>query len=218
MRLFEEVTARSPGFAKGWSGLAEAYGVGIRTGGNAPASLLAAAKAAARRAVELEPDLTEGWTVLTSILFFVSGTLMGLSGMPPGDRIGATERHSPQRYIDLLRVQGRVEEAKFELDRRFPQWKPTSAALALQPASTAFRVRKAVMLYQAGAHAEGLAEARSAADLTNQAPVYPMALWVQGLCLNNRETMLTQRRSSEERLTTPHTIRGMNPHWDICLR
>ena len=42
------------------------------------------------------------------------------------------------------------------------------------------------MLYQAGAHAEGLAEARSAADLTNQAPVYPMALWVQGLCLQQR--------------------------------
>ena len=73
------------------------------------------------------------------------------------------------------------------------------------------------MLYQAGAHAEGLAEARSAADLTNQAPVYPMALWVQGLCLQQQETMLTQKRSSEERSPTSRTIRGMNPHWDICL-
>ena len=146
VRLFEEVTARSPGFAKGWSGLAEASEWGDQLGGNAPASLLAAAKAAARRAVELEPDLTEGWTVLTSILFFVSGTLLGLKRHADG-RFESDPRNvtARQRYIDLLRVQGRVEEAKFELDRAIRQ-----------PASAAFRVRKAVMLCTRWSACQGL--------------------------------------------------------------
>ena len=177
VRLFEEVTERRPRFAKGWAGLAEAAEWEYEMRGNQPREKLVQAKAAARRAIELEPDLVEGWTVLTSILFFREWDIPGAeAACRRAIELDPRNTAARQRYVDVLRVQGRMREAQFEIDR----------AIQLQPTAASFRVRRAIMLYQAGKHEEALREARTAANLTNQMPAYPMSLWVQGLSLQQK--------------------------------
>jgi serine/threonine-protein kinase len=177
VRLFTEVTARAPLFARGWAGLAEASEWEYELRGNRPPERLVQAKKAAQRAVEIEPALVEGWTVLTSILFFREWDFRG-AGAAARRAIELDPRNTSarQRYIDILRVQGRSEEARFE----------TEQAIKLQPAAAALRVRRAAMLYERGALDAALAEARAASELTNLLPAYPQSLWLQGLCFEQK--------------------------------
>jgi TolB-like protein/tetratricopeptide (TPR) repeat protein len=177
VRLFRQVTARSPDFAKGWAGLAEAAEWEYELRGNRPPERLAEAKSAAQRAVKLAPDLVEGWTILTSILFYRQWDLRGAeAACRRAIELDPRNTSARQRYVDILRVQGRREEARFELEQ----------AIRLQPAAAPLRVRRAAMLYEQGEYDQALAEATAAADLTNQMPAYPMTLWIQGLCLEQK--------------------------------
>ena len=177
VRLFEEVTVRRPRFARGWAGLAEAAEWEYEMRGNQPRERLMQAKAAAQRAIDLEPDLVEAWTVLTSILFYREWDMSGAeAACRRAIELDPRNTAARQRYVDVLRVQGRIAEARFEIDR----------AIELQPTAASFRVRRAVMLYQAGHFEQALNEAQAAAALTNQMPAYPMSLWVQGLSLQGQ--------------------------------
>jgi tetratricopeptide (TPR) repeat protein len=177
VQLFRQVTTRDPGFAPGWMGLAEAAEWEYELRGNKPPELLAAAKHAVRRAIELDPNLKDAWTLLTSILLYrdwdfdeAAKTSRRALDIDPRNTIAR------QRYIDALRVKGRRMDARVELDR----------ATKLQPAAAAFRVRKASMLYEDGNCDEATPLAMAAADLTDQMPVYAATSWVQGLCFEQR--------------------------------
>jgi TolB-like protein/Flp pilus assembly protein TadD len=177
VRLFGEVTAGSPRFARGWTGLAEAAEWEYELRGNQPAERLATAKAAVSRAIELEPDLTEAWTLLTSILLYREWNFTEAeNACRRAIELDPRNTLARQRYIDLLRVQARTTEARFEVE----------SAIRLQPAAAAFRVRKAMLLYEAGNCDEAIPVAAAAADLTNQANMYPLTLLVQGLCFEQR--------------------------------
>jgi tetratricopeptide (TPR) repeat protein len=174
VRLFREVTARSPRFGKGWAGLAEAAEWEYELRGNEPRERLLEAKAAAQRAVQTAPDLIDGWRVLTSILLYREWDFRGAeSACRRAIELDPRDVISRQRYIDILRVQGRTGEARSELGQ----------AISLQPAAAQHRVRRALMSYEQSKCEDSLADARAASELTNQIPFYPMSLWVQGLCL-----------------------------------
>ncbi|MFN0104826.1 MAG: tetratricopeptide repeat protein [Bryobacteraceae bacterium] len=177
VRLFEEVTVRSPDFARGWAGLAEAAEWEYELRGNQPAERIATAKAAAHRAIEVKPGLTEAWTILTSILLYREWNFPeAAKASRRAIELDPRNVIARQRYIEVLRAQGRMAEARFELDR----------AIELQPAAAAFRVSKATLLYESGNCDEATRVATAAAELTNQMPLYPMTLWVQGLCFEQR--------------------------------
>jgi TolB-like protein/Flp pilus assembly protein TadD len=177
VRLFREVTARSPEFGKGWAGFAEAAEWEYELRGNQPRERLAEAKAAALRAVEVEPELVEGWTILTSILLFREWDFKAAEvACRRSIELDPRNVSARQRYTDILRAQGRHEDARFEIEQ----------AIKAMPAAAALRVRRALVLYQAHEYDQALAEARAAAELTNQIPVYPMALWVEGLALEQQ--------------------------------
>jgi tetratricopeptide (TPR) repeat protein len=179
VQLFRAVTKRSPGFAKGWTGLAEAAEWEYELRGNKPPERLAEAKAAGLRAVQLDKADAEAWTVLTSITFFREWDLKGAERA--GRRALELEPRNVkarQRYIDVLRAQGRRDEARAELER----------AIAIQPAAAALRVRRASMLFEDAHYEQALAESRAAASLTNVPPIYPAALRLQGLCLEQLGT------------------------------
>jgi serine/threonine-protein kinase len=172
-RLFEEVTQRAPRFAKGWVGFAEAAEWEYELRGNQPAERLATAKSAVQRAIDLQPDLAEAWTLLTSILFFREWNI------PHAERasrraieLDPRNTRVRERYVDLLRIQGRTAEALAEIDR----------SIQIQPSAAGLRVRRAHILYAAGRCDEAMRDAQEAASFTNQMPVYPMTFWVQGLC------------------------------------
>jgi tetratricopeptide (TPR) repeat protein len=173
VQLFRAVTKRSPGFAKGWTGLAEAAEWEYELRGNQPPERLAEANAAGLRAVQLDGDDAEAWTVLTSISFFRAWDLKGAErASRRAVELQPRNVKARQRYVDVLRAQGRRDEARAELER----------AIAVQPATAALRVRRATMLLENGQYERALAESRAAASLTNVPPVYPAALRLQGLC------------------------------------
>jgi tetratricopeptide (TPR) repeat protein len=174
VQLFRAVTIRSPSFAKGWTGLAEAAEWEYELRGNKPPERLAEAKAAALRAVQLDAADAEAWTVLTSISFFREWDLKGAEGASRrAVQLQPRNVKARQRYVDILRAQGRRDEARAELER----------AITVQPTAAALRVRRATMLFEDGQYEQALAEARAAASLTNVMPVYPAALRLQGACL-----------------------------------
>jgi Tfp pilus assembly protein PilF len=174
VQLFRAVTKRSPGFAKGWAGLAEAAEWEYELRGNKPPERLAEAKAAGLRAVQLDEADAAAWTVLTSITFFREWDLQGAErAARRAVELEPRNVKARQRYIDVLRAQARRDEARAELER----------AIAIQPAAAALRVRRATMLFEDGHYEQALAESRAAASLTNVPPVYPAALRLQGLCL-----------------------------------
>jgi tetratricopeptide (TPR) repeat protein len=174
VQLFRAVSKRSPGFAKGWTGLAEAAEWEYELRGNKPPERLAEAKAAALRAVRLDDGDAEAWTVLTSISFFREWDLKGAErASRHAVELQPRNVKARQRYVDILRAQGRRDEARAELER----------AIAIQPTAAALRVRRATMLFEDGQYERALAEARAAASLTNVMPVYPAALRLQAACL-----------------------------------
>jgi tetratricopeptide (TPR) repeat protein len=174
VQLFRAVTKRSPGFAKGWTGLAEAAEWEYELRGNKPMERLAEAKAAAMRAVQLDAGDAEAWTVLTSISFFREWDLKGAErASRRAVELQPRNIKARQRYVDILRAQGRRDEARAELER----------AISIQPTAAALRVRRATMLFEDEQYEPALAEARAAASLTNVMPVYPAAMRLQGACL-----------------------------------
>lgn len=174
VQLFRAVTKRSPGFARGWTGLAEAAEWEYELRGNKPPERLAEARAAGLRAVQLDANDAEAWTVLASISFFREWDLPGAErAARRALELQPRNVKARQRYIDVLRAQRRRDEARAELER----------AIAMQPAAAALRVRRAAMLFEDGQYEQALAEGRAAASLTNLPPVYPGALRLQGLCL-----------------------------------
>ena len=174
VQLFRAVTKRSPGFAEGWTGLAEAAEWEYELRGNKPPERLAEAKAAGLRAVQVDASDAEAWTVLTSISFFREWDLKGAErASRRAVELQPRNLKARQRYVDILRAQGRRDEARAELER----------VIAIQPAAAALRVRRATMLLEDGNYEQALAESRAAASLTNVPPVYPAALRLQGLCL-----------------------------------
>lgn len=185
VRLFREVTARCPQFGGGWAGLAEATEWQYELGGNTRADLLAGTEAAAHKAVEVAPELVDGWKVLTSILFYRKWDLQGAeAACRRALELDPRDVAIRQRYIDILRVLRRSERAQSAVDE----------AIRIQPAAAPFRIRRALLLYEAGIYDEALREAQAASELTNQIPAYPMTLWVQGLCLEQKGQLAEAER------------------------
>ena len=176
-QLFREVTTRSPQFARGWMGLAEVSEWEYELRGNKPPELLSTARLAVDRAIALDPNLKEAWTLLTSILLYRQWDFREAEkACRRALDLDPRNTTARKRLIDALRVQGRTAEARIEIER----------AITLQPAGAVFHVRKAMMLYEAGNCDEAIPIAVTASDLTNQIPVYPATLWVQALCLEQR--------------------------------
>jgi TolB-like protein len=69
VKLLKDVTRIDPGFAPAWSSLADARLLQARTGGDeAIVAVLPQARAEARRALALDPDLAEGHGVMANLL------------------------------------------------------------------------------------------------------------------------------------------------------
>ena len=120
VQLFRAVTRRTPSFAKGWTGLAEAAEWEYELRGNQPPERLAEAKAAALQAVQLDAADAEAWTVLTSISFFREweperrgASVKACGATPTPERQGPTAIY---RYSSRARAARRGEGRARTLD------------------------------------------------------------------------------------------------------
>jgi serine/threonine-protein kinase len=184
VRLFEQVTRSHPRFARGWVGLAEANEWLYEIDRNRPPERLIAAKAAALRAIDLDPNLPEAWTILTSVLFFREWDLPAAeSAARRAMELNPRDTLARQRYVDLLRIQGRLDEAAREIAR----------AASLQPSAPGLRNRKALVLLESGESEKALKEAQAAEALnpSKQQMAYTMSLWIQAVA-HQRQGRLDQ--------------------------
>ena len=150
---------------------------------------------------KLDAGDAEAWTVLTSISFFREWDLKGAErASRRAVELQPRNVKARQRYVDILRAQGRRDEARAELER----------AIAIQPTAAALRVRRATMLLEDGQYERALAESRAAASLTNLIPVYPAALRLQGSVWSNSGMQRKQRSCSGSYCSSSRMIRGRN--------
>jgi tetratricopeptide (TPR) repeat protein len=153
-------------------GLAEANEFAWELDNRRPAERLAAAKAAAERAIQIDPDLPEAWTIAASLRFYREFNLAAAeSACRRAIKLNPRDTLAQRRYLDLLRIQGRVVEGLSH----------ATAAMSLDPLSVTLRVRRSMLLYDSGRFYEAAEEASRAGSLnsTRQQPLHSMALWVQ---------------------------------------
>ena len=172
VRLFEDVTRRDPAFTRGWVGLAEANEWLYEIDRNRPRKHLAAAKAAARRAIDLDPNLPEAWTILTSLLFFREWNIPAAeAACRRAIELSPRDTQAQQRCVDMLRLQGRHDEAV----------SGAAAAASVQPSNPYLRNLQALLLLETGRTEEAIGHAIAAENLnpSKQQMAYTMSLWIQ---------------------------------------
>ncbi|MDQ6758964.1 MAG: protein kinase [Acidobacteriota bacterium] len=138
-RYFQDSAEKDPSFALAYAGLSDAYTLMAATGYQVPAKSLQQAKAAALRALELDPNLSEARVSLA-----VSRTLADFDWQDAeSDYRKAIELnpHNPEAHVRyaiwLLCPLSRPEEALLEVQR----------ALDLDPTSIAANMDQGVILY-----------------------------------------------------------------------
>ena len=171
---FEQAIARDPDYALPYAGLADAYVVMSAFEAGVPKDLLAKAKTAARRALAIEPDLSEALAELLLI-----SPWLDRDWNAADEAYRRAMKRQPaywlvhDHYAMTLAARGRVDEAVVEVRR----------GQALEPLSLVVHHHVAWMLVLAGRADEAIAECRSALDVD---PSFGMAhLWM-GLALQQK--------------------------------
>lgn len=152
LKIFSAMTKAHPEFARGWSGLADSYSVLMDHGYMPSRDAWIQARAAAEKAVALDPDLVEAWTCL--------GMIRGLcewntaASEQAFARAAALDPGYPTRlhwHSILLRADERYKEALADLQE----------ARSLDPLSLGIRVNFAGVLFDLGRTRAAIEEARS---------------------------------------------------------
>lgn len=179
MRLLEEATRSEPRYAAAWSLLGQAYEftADLDTGGEGP--WLAKARQAARMAIGVNPYQADGYALLAGIAFYRDRDLaVAERHYKRAIDLDPHNSYPIREYADLLRITGRGEQARTEVER----------AIALAPNDARLRVQRALSFYDVGRCGEALQETRLALA---ERPGLGEALWLSGLC-HEREGRYTE--------------------------
>jgi TolB-like protein/DNA-binding winged helix-turn-helix (wHTH) protein/Tfp pilus assembly protein PilF len=181
LRIFEALTRSSPEFALGWAGLADAYSVLMDHGYVSPRDGWMRARAAAEKAVTLDPNMAEAWTNLAMI--------RGLYEWNPRASAEAFDRAAAinPNYTTLLnwrsillRSEGRFAEAHADLLK----------ARSLDPLSLGIRVNMAAVLIELDRASAAVAEAERIVTVAPQ--------WGPGLIVLGEALMAAKRPDQAE--------------------
>ncbi len=169
--LFQQALAKEPGFALAHARVADAYSLMANFGHQPPRTILPQAKAAARRALELDPNIAEAHA---SYAFAVA---VGDFDWPTAERSfrraldiepDSADAHAWYSVI-LLTPLRRSEEAMIEMQR----------SMELEPNEPIRRLSFVTTLYMARRFEEALTQARG----VDGAYLVPARRAMEGLCL-----------------------------------
>ncbi|MBL8178063.1 MAG: protein kinase [Bryobacterales bacterium] len=168
--LLEEATRRAPHYAAAWSLLGQAYEFTADADARNEAAWLRKAAEAARKAIAVNREQADAYALLAAMAFYRERDL------PVAERhykrsidLDPHNSHTMREYADLLRITGRAEQARTEVER----------AIALAPNDARLRVQRALLFYDVGRCGEAMGEARLALA---ERPGLAEALWLTGLC------------------------------------
>lgn len=200
IRLFEEVTAEDSAFARAWVGLAEAEEWAYELNGNQPAARLDRATAALNRAVMLEPQMGEAWARLSSLQFHAQGNWRAAEiSARKAVELNPHDVLVTVRFIDLLRIAGKHEEAE----------RVVSRALLLEPAAPKLWIARAMVSFDQSRYEEADGYANHALGLF-AGKSHPMGWWMRGMCLE-RLGRLKEAEEQYRRGMASAPVEGWNP-------
>jgi eukaryotic-like serine/threonine-protein kinase len=191
LQFFQQAVEKDPGYALAYVGLADSYNILPSTAYDAmrPREAMPKAKAAALKALELDPALGEAHVSLAQVLSAYEWDFPGAEreykralDLNPGYPI------AHHFYAVFLMTQGRLEEA-IEEERR---------ALELDPLSLVIRHNVARALYYAQRYDEAIAEERKVMEMDAN---FYAAYVILGSCLlatGNKEAALVDFRKGVE--------------------
>ena len=193
---FEEATRKDPGYARAFAGLADSYAL-MSTYGLGPATeLMPKARAAARRALELNDQLAEAHTSLALItLAYEWDWKTAETEYRRAIALDPNYATAHQWYAECLGLQGRFEEAFVESER----------ARQLDPLSLIIATDHAVMLYYARQYDKAIAQFRA---VLSAEPSFGRAHMI--------EYAFAQKGMYQEALTDIREWRRLtNSHWSL---
>jgi TolB-like protein len=195
IEYFQKAVEKDPGYAPAYAGLADSYAILGDNGFRRPKDVFPEARAAAMRALELDPMLAEAHTSLASVMKAYDWNWLGAE-REFRRAIELNPNYSPahQFYGELLECLGRFEEAIAELKR----------ARQLDPFAPRIHGILVWTLYLARRYDEGLEELRKGIEVDPHRAVF---FFVRGeiyLQKGMYEQALTDLRKAEGLLPGTH--------------
>ena len=173
IRYYQQAIARDSGFARAHAALANAYFLLTLWTGRSPRELAAKARAAARKALELDPRSAEAYTAIALIV-----QIHDLDWRTAEKEFRRAIELNPNYatahhwYAEHLMLRGRFEEALAESER----------ARQLDPLSLIIAVDHGVLLYYARQYDRAIAQFRSVIEMD---PNFPRTDHIVGAYLEN---------------------------------
>ncbi|HKC66099.1 MAG TPA: protein kinase [Pyrinomonadaceae bacterium] len=152
---FQQALERDPNYALAYSGLADAYCLLPNYGGSTPAETMPKAKAAARKALEIDDSLAEGHASLGQILFYDWDFAGGERELRRAIELNPNYASAHQWLGELLSAMGRFDEAIAEVRR----------ALELDPLSLIINRVLADAYYSARRYDEAIEQYRKTIEI-----------------------------------------------------
>jgi serine/threonine protein kinase/Tfp pilus assembly protein PilF len=144
---FQQALQRDPGFARAWSGLADAYDHLAGQSALASDEAYPRVRAAAERALALDPELAEAHASLARALaWYYWDTEAAERHFRRAIELDPSDAAAHQGYAEFLRNLGRFDEALAEVQR----------AQELDPLTAYSHIERGIILYFAGRYDEAL--------------------------------------------------------------
>lgn len=186
-RYFRLAIEKDPKFAKAYTGLSDYYSYAADDTMSS-AEAYPRAKEYARRALELDPDLSEAHGSLALIAFLYEWDWPAAeTHFADSIRLNSNNAFAHHWYGLLLKALGRFEEAAISLER----------ALELDPFSSTTRFAAAVVKYCNHQYDLALTECRKALDLEGAGPAVHGLLGVIYLARHDRDAALREAREAD---------------------
>jgi TolB-like protein/DNA-binding winged helix-turn-helix (wHTH) protein/Tfp pilus assembly protein PilF len=177
IHYFQSATEKDSNYALAYAGLADCYGIlGAAIVGTVPTSEVAPkAKAAAKRAVELDPTLAETQTALATVQFNDDWNWKAAeTGFRHAIQLNPSYATAHQRYSLYLIAMGRTEESLEEMNR----------ARSLDPLSLSVNFSLGWRLYMARQYDQAISQLLNTIEMD---PAYLLAHIVLGQCYEQEE-------------------------------
>jgi tetratricopeptide (TPR) repeat protein len=186
---FEQAVENDPTYALAYAGLADCY---VLLGWNSylpPKAAFPKGRAAARAALQFDPDLAEAHTPLAAVLWLHDWEwTKAQTEFKRSLELGPAYPTANHWYAEYTMTMGRHEEAMVRIKK----------SQDLDPLSLIINVSVAWSLYFARRYDEALEQLRRTVDLD---PNYPVTYWILGLVLGrmgNHELAITEGEKAVE--------------------
>lgn len=197
--FFEQAIERDRRYAPAYAGLADSYVLLVQYAGAPAKEMLPKARAAATRALELDPDSAEAHATLGLVAQQDYEWKLGEAELRRAIALAPAYVSAHLWYGTLLTSTGRNGEARAEIE----------TANRLDPTSTRVGVNLALSYVREGKYERAIEQANATLDLDSGAAPAHVALAVTYLCQRKFDAALAELDISESRGLGPfHGLRG----------